>query len=108
MQDDFILVLITAPSEEVGAEIANKLVERKLAACVNTIRAINSLFSWEGSVTTEQEVLLLVKSRASLFENKIVPAILEMHPYEVPEIIALPILMGSEKYLDWITEETSP
>jgi len=108
MQDEFILVLITAPSQEVGVQIANVLIEKKLAACVNTITPINSLFSWGGKVSAEQEVLLLIKSRASLFEGGLVPAVLEMHPYEVPEIIALPILMGSQKYLDWIAEETSP
>lgn len=108
MQDEFILVLITAPNQEVGVQIANQLVEQKLAACVNTIAPINSLFSWDGKVSAEQEVLLLVKSRASLFEGGLVPAVLDMHPYEVPEIIALPVLMGSQKYLDWIAEETSP
>ena len=108
MQDEFVLVLITAPTQEVGVQIANELIEQKLAACVNTITHINSLFSWDGKVSAEQEVLLLVKSRASLFEEGLVPVVLEIHPYEVPEIIALPILMGSQKYLDWIAEETSP
>jgi periplasmic divalent cation tolerance protein len=108
MQDKFIVALITAPSQEVGVQIANVLVEKKLAACVNTIAPINSLFRWEGDVSNDEEVLLLVKSRASLFEGGLVPAVLEVHPYEVPEIIALPILMGSQGYLDWIAEETSP
>jgi periplasmic divalent cation tolerance protein len=108
MQDQFIVVLITAPSQDVGVQIANVLIEGKLAACVNTIAPITSLFRWEGKVSDDEEVLLLVKSRASLFESRLVPAVLEVHPYEVPEIIALPILMGSQGYLNWITEETSP
>lgn len=108
MRDQFIMILITAPSQEVGMQIANVLIEGKLAACVNTLAPIKSLFRWEGKVSTDEEVLLLVKSRASLFEDRLVPAVLEVHPYDVPEIIALPILMGSQDYLDWIIDETSP
>ena len=107
MPEQFILVLITVPSREVGQQIASVLIEKKLAACVNTIAPVNSLFRWEGKVSDEQEVLLVVKSRASLFEDELIPAVVNEHPYEVPEIIALPVLMGSQGYLDWIAEETS-
>jgi periplasmic divalent cation tolerance protein len=107
VQDKFIVVLITVPSQEVGEKIAKVLVEQKLAACVNTISPIKSLFRWQGMVSDEEEFLLLVKSRADLFENELVPAVLDIHPYQVPEIIALPILMGAQEYLDWIAEETS-
>ena len=102
-----IVVLITVPSVEVGQQIANLLVEKKLAACVNIIPAVNSLFRWQGQVSQEQEALLVVKTRTELFEDGLVPAVKKAHPYEVPEIIALPVMMGLREYLDWIENETS-
>ncbi len=107
MQDNPIIVLITAPSKEVGKIITNSLLEKKLAACVNIISPIQSIFRWQGEISDEQEVLLIVKTRASLFQNDLIPAVQAVHPYEVPEIIALPIIMGLQSYLDWIEEETS-
>jgi periplasmic divalent cation tolerance protein len=101
-----IVVLITAPSPEVATEIAGMLLEKKLAACVNIVPAVSSLYLWQGRPVTDQEILLVVKSRAELFEGELVPAVLAAHPYEVPEIIALPIVMGSKSYLDWIDAET--
>jgi periplasmic divalent cation tolerance protein len=67
---------------------------------------VNSHYTWEGATTHDEEILLVVKSRAELFQNHLVPAVQEIHPYQVPEIIALPILMGSASYLDWINEVT--
>ena len=107
MKDNPIIVLITAPSKEVGKTIADSLIERKLAAGVNIISSIQSLYIWQGKVNDEQEVLLIAKSRTSLFENELIPAVQAVHPYEVPEIIALPIIMGMQSYLDWIEKETS-
>lgn len=107
MDPDYIIVLITAPSSEVGKQIASSLVERKLAACVNIITSIHSIFRWEGEISSEEEVLLVVKSRAELFEDQLAPAVRELHPYDVPEIIALPVWKGSKSYLDWIGEETT-
>jgi periplasmic divalent cation tolerance protein len=106
MEAHYIVVLITAPSNDVGRKIANALLEQKLAACVNIISPINSLYLWEGKINDDQEALLLVKSRAELFEDRLVPAVKAIHPYKVPEIIALPILIGAKPYLDWIEEET--
>jgi periplasmic divalent cation tolerance protein len=106
MEAHYIVVLITAPSSDVGRQIANVLLEQKLAACVNIISPINSLYLWEGKINDDQEALLLVKSRAELFEDRLVPAVKAIHPYNVPEIIALPILIGAKPYLDWIEEET--
>jgi periplasmic divalent cation tolerance protein len=103
---NFVVGLITAPNREVAEKIAAALVEKKLAACVNFLDPIHSLFSWQGQTSTEEEVLLMVKTRADLFEEQLIPAVQGLHPYEVPEIIALPILMGSKSYLDWIEEET--
>lgn len=107
MDKQYIVVLITAPSREAGRQLASALLEKKLAACVNILPAINSLYTWNGKLVDDEEVLLFVKTRADLFEDQLVPAIEAAHPYEVPEIIALPILMGSKRYLDWIAEETT-
>jgi len=101
-----IVVMITVPSKEVGEQIANALLEQNLAACVNIISPIRSLYMWEGKISDDEELLLIVKSRAELFEDQLVPAVQAAHPYDVPEIIALPILMGSKSYLDWIDGST--
>ena len=101
-----IVVLITVPSEEIAEKIANALLEKSLAACVNIVAPIRSLYTWEEKICEDEETLLIVKSRAELFENQLVPAVQAAHPYQVPEIIALPILMGSKNYLDWIDGST--
>ena len=106
MEFQYILVMVTAPTQEVGEQIIGMLIEKKLAACVNMISPVNSCYLWQGKSYEEEEVLLIVKTRAELFEAEIVPAIKSIHPYDVPEIIALTILMGSQSYLDWIGEMT--
>ncbi len=106
MIDQPIVVLITAPSQEVARQIANALLGEKLAACVNVLPSIRSYYTWKGTQQEDEEVLLLVKTRAALFESRLVPAVKAVHPYELPEIIALPIQMGFEPYLTWINEET--
>lgn len=106
MEAEYIIVLITAPSREVGKVITDALLDDKLVACVNIIPAINSFYWWQGDKQSDEEVLLVAKSRAELFHKGIVPAVRASHPYDVPEIIALPITMGSREYLDWIDEET--
>ena len=106
MEDQYIIVMITTPSKEVGEQISNALLEKKLAACVNMLIPVNSLYTWEGEIAHDEEALLVVKSRAALFQDQLVPAVQAIHPYDVPEIIALPILMGSASYLDWIDAET--
>lgn len=106
MIDQPIVVLITAPSQEVARQIANALLGEKLAACVNVLPSIRSYYTWKGTQQEDEEVLLLVKTRAALFESRLIPAVKAVHPYELPEIIALPIQMGFEPYLTWINEET--
>jgi periplasmic divalent cation tolerance protein len=107
MQNKYIVVFITAPSEEVGRDIAQALLEKKLAACVNIVAPINSLYVWQGETQDDQEILLIVKTRAGLFEGELIPAVKAVHPYDVPEIIALPVLLGDQDYLDWIEAETT-
>jgi len=103
--EEYLIVLITAPNEEEAAKIARELVDSKLAACVNIIRNLRSIYRWQGRIEDEGEVLMIAKTRRSLFEalqNKVK----ELHSYTVPEIIGLPIIAGSEDYLKWLGEET--
>jgi len=98
---DRIIVLITAGNEEEAHKIAELLVNEKKAACVNILPGVDSLFWWEGKIESARESLLLVKTKASLFPE-IVELVKRTHSYEVPEIIALPIVTGSEDYLKWL------
>jgi periplasmic divalent cation tolerance protein len=107
MQGKPILVLITVPSVQVGRQIARRLLEDRLAACVNIVPGMNSLYIWQGAINDDAEALLIVKSRADLFEARLVPAVCSLHPYQVPEIIAVPIQLGLQSYLDWIDEVTA-
>lgn len=98
---DKVVVLITTGSEEEAHKIAESLVNGKKAACVNIVPRVDSLFRWEGKIDSARESLLLVKTKASLFPE-IISLVKEIHSYEVPEIIALPIIGGSEDYLEWL------
>ena len=98
---DRIIVLVTAGSEEEAHSMAELLVKGKKAACVNIVPAVDSLFWWEGKIESARESLLLVKTKASLFPE-IVELVNRAHSYEVPEIIALPIIAGSDDYLKWL------
>jgi periplasmic divalent cation tolerance protein len=98
---DRIIVLITAGSEEEAHKIAELLVKERKAACVNIVPTVDSLFWWEGEIESARESLLLVKTKASLFPE-IAKLVKGTHSYEVPEIIALPIIGGSEDYLKWL------
>ncbi|HEX9028846.1 MAG TPA: divalent-cation tolerance protein CutA, partial [Anaerolineales bacterium] len=82
------------------------LLEQKLAACVNILPQLRSLYIWQGQIHDDEEAMLLVKTRAELFETQLIPAVKMVHPYEVPEIIALPVQAGSKDYLDWIDAVT--
>lgn len=101
-----IVILITTPHEDEALKIARSLVEARLAACVNIIKDIRSIYSWQGKIEDDSEVLLIVKTRKELFES-LSEKVKELHSYSVPEIIALPIISGSEDYLKWINEVTS-
>lgn len=103
---DFIIILITASSAEEGEKIAESLVNNHLAACVNIVPAVKSVFSWEGKTDKTSEVLLIAKSKRQLLE-KIISHVKTIHSYTVPEIIALPLIGGAEDYLQWIDESTS-
>ncbi len=99
------VVLITAPDQAQGEKIARTLIGERLAACVNLISGVKSFYWWQGKMCEEGELLLLVKTRDGLLE-KLTERVKAIHPYEVPEIIALPIFEGLPEYLDWVKRET--
>jgi periplasmic divalent cation tolerance protein len=100
------LVLTTASSEEEARKIARHLVERRLAACVNVVPQIASIYRWQGKVEEAREWLLIIKTNAAAFAP-VREAITELHSYEVPECICLNIEDGSAKYLQWIGESVA-
>ena len=100
-----VLVLTNCPDEESANAIALALVEERLAACVNILPRVQSVYRWQGAVESAVEVPLLIKTTAAAYPA-LEAAIRERHPYEVPEIIALPISAGLPAYLNWVAEET--
>lgn len=106
MSDDAIVILSTAPNDEVAARVAKALVEPGLAACVNVVPGIRSTYRWKGQVLTDPELLLIIKTRAAR-RDEVVAAIQRNHTYECPEAIALPIQGGSAAYLAWLGETTT-
>lgn len=101
MSSDAILVLTACPDEATAARIARDLVESGLAACVSRLPGAHSTYRWEGRLQDEPEVLLLIKTLATRFET-LEMRLKSLHPYEVPEIIALPVVNGSPEYLAWL------
>ena len=102
-----IVVFITVGTEKEARKIADLLLNHKTAACVNIMPKVSSHFWWQGKLDAAKESLLIVKTKASLL-SEIVGLVKTVHSYEVPEIIALPIVAGSEDYLRWIDEQTGP
>jgi periplasmic divalent cation tolerance protein len=100
-EERFQLVLTTAGSREQAESLARELVERKLAACVNVVHDVCSAYRWKGEITRDNEELLIIKSSESLFP-RLRDAILELHSYETPEILAIPIADGDGSYLAWL------
>ena len=100
-----LLVLCTCPDEDSARRLSGFLVREKLAACVNIVNPISSIFAWQGRIDTEQESLLLIKTTETAY-SALEKTIKQQHPYEVPEIIAIPIQQGSMDYLNWIRENT--
>ena len=100
---DAVVVLVTAPSAEVAASIARALVEERLAACGNVLPGLRSIYRWQGKVQEDAEALLILKTQRKRF-GELRDRVLALHPYEVPEVLALPVEAGSEPYLDWIAQ----
>lgn len=104
---DAILVLVTAPSADKAAELARTLVEEQLAACGNVLPGVRSIYRWEGKVHDEPEALLILKTRAALFEP-LRERIVSLHPYQVPEVLRLDVSAGHLPYLEWIGASVRP
>jgi len=104
--DQALVVLVTASSVDEARQIAQGLLDSRLAACVNVV-PVESLFRWEGAIQHEAEALMIIKTRAGAFD-RLAQAIKAAHSYDVPEIIALPIAAGSAEYLKWIEDEVTP
>ncbi|UCH96485.1 MAG: divalent-cation tolerance protein CutA [Candidatus Aminicenantes bacterium] len=100
---EFLQITTTTDSKELAMQIAEKLVEQKLAACVQVSGPITSIYEWKGKIENAQEWYCVIKTRKNLYPQ-VEESIKTLHPYEVPEIIALPILQGKKDYLDWITQ----
>lgn len=100
------VVLVTVPDAGCGEKIARALLDARLAACVSRLGPVRSLFRWKGEVDQADELLLLVKTRRELVA-RVADAVAKLHPYEVPEIVALPIVAGAEGYLRWLAAETA-
>jgi periplasmic divalent cation tolerance protein len=104
-RDAVVVALMTAPSPEVAERIVRDLVERRLVACANILGGVRSIYRWRGAVEQAEEVLVVLKARASEFDA-VAGRVKALHPYDVPELIAFPVAFGLEPYLHWIVEET--
>lgn len=102
---EFLVVLVTVPNRETGLKLAEALVAERLAACVNLVPGLFSVYRWEGKVAREPEELLIIKTRRTLVEA-LTRRVQALHPYTLPEVVALPVAAGSEAYLNWLQAET--
>ena len=100
---EFIVVLVTCGKKEEAEKIAESLILERLAACVNILPAVNSVYFWEGKLCNEQELLLIIKTTTILY-TRLEKRVKDLHSYEVPEIISIPLEQGSAKYLKWIKD----
>ena len=102
-----VIIFITVDSQESANKITQALLEERKAACVNMIPKIESHYSWQGKIESADEIMLIVKTRAALIDD-VAKLVKKIHPYIVPEIIAMPIVGGNDDYLKWVEEETKP
>lgn len=102
---DVSLVLTTVPNRETGERIVRTLVGERLAACGNLLPGVTSIFRWEGAVQEEEEVLVLLKTRGGAVE-RLLGRVAELHPYDVPEVLSLPVGAGLPAYCGWVVAET--
>jgi periplasmic divalent cation tolerance protein len=101
LQDTYVIVIVTTSSKQEAEKIAQHLLDQRLIACANIIGPVSSLFHWSGKIERAEEYLMLLKSRKDLFEQ-LVETVKALHSYEVPEILVLPVVGGSEAYLGWL------
>jgi periplasmic divalent cation tolerance protein len=98
------VIFCTCPDADFGAELAGKLVESRLAACVNLIDSVRSIYRWEGKLCDDREVLLVIKTTEP-HVVALTEMLAELHPYDCPEVIALPVTSGHAPYLDWLAAQ---
>jgi periplasmic divalent cation tolerance protein len=103
---DAIVVLTTVASDEEAVKLVRELLDRRLIACGTLFPGARSLYRWQGKVADEQEVVILLKTRSARLDS-LRTAFGELHPYKVPELLAIPVEGGLEKYLEWINAETT-
>jgi periplasmic divalent cation tolerance protein len=106
MDSNTLIVLCTCPDQESAEHIAHQLVKNRLAACVNISSPIKSVYRWQGEIETEDEFMLFIKTSATSYDE-LEQAIMSMHPYELPAVVAIPVERGQQNYLGWITQCTS-
>ena len=99
------VVLLTAPDRDVAERLAHTLVSERLAACVNLVPGVQSVYRWEGVINQDEEVLLVAKTRSER-SDALTARVRELHPYDLPETVVLTAVGGSAEYLDWIRAET--
>ena len=105
-EPEFLAVLCTCPDDEVAADLSVRLVEAGLAACINRFGGLTSVYRWQGELKSGTEVQLVIKTAAAKVDL-LVAELEQLHPYGLPEIIAVPIVAGHQPYLEWIRESTS-
>ncbi|MDO8464784.1 MAG: divalent-cation tolerance protein CutA [Gallionella sp.] len=104
--NDILLVITNLPDAQAAGQLAQRLIEERVAACVNQLAPCTSTYRWQGSIETAAEVPLLIKTTRTAYP-RLEQLIRDVHPYELPEIIAVPVTAGLPAYLDWVTQETS-
>jgi periplasmic divalent cation tolerance protein len=106
-EDEVLLVMVSCPDGETGTRLANALVKEGLAACVNQLPEVTSTYVWDGQLQTETETLLVAKTARSRLAT-LTRRVHDLHPYELPEVVALPVCGGSQRYLDWVRQSVGP
>lgn len=104
---DVRVVLVTAPDGETAADLARKLVDDGLVACVNLVAGVRSIYRWQGRLCDDRETLMVMKSTLSRVEE-LIARVIELHPYDVPEVLSLPVDAGAADYLNWVRDATQP
>jgi periplasmic divalent cation tolerance protein len=104
--DDAVIVLTNMPDRDAALKLARELVAKRLAACVNVLAGCTSVYRWKGEVEETAEVPVLIKTRAGRYDE-VEAAIRRLHPYELPEIVAVPMTRGLDEYLEWLAGETT-
>ncbi|MCP4000637.1 MAG: divalent-cation tolerance protein CutA [Gammaproteobacteria bacterium] len=106
MTTDTLILLCTCPDDTVAANLSTQLVEQGLAACINRFSGLTSVYKWQGEMKSGTEVQLIIKTSTAA-SDRLIDELQRLHPYELPEIIAVPITTGYGPYLEWIQESTS-